>query len=228
MKKERFSRYRHVFFDFDGVIKESVSLKEEAFCELFLPFGLIVAEQVRQHHRANGGMSRFEKIPHYFRKFAGAEPSAAQLEDALKRFETLVFRKVVDCPWVPGARELVLCNPWQQCFYLVTATPKEEIDRILAQIGLVHVFERVAGSPAEKAGAIGTAIREEKLPPRACVMVGDSGADYDAARQNGIDFVLRETPENAIMQGSISMDFRVKDLRYLAGIENPQCLPATP
>jgi beta-phosphoglucomutase-like phosphatase (HAD superfamily) len=226
MNKDRFSRYRHVFWDFDGVIKESVSIKEDAYCALFLPFGAAVAGQVRQHHREHGGMSRFDKIPHYFRAFAGVEPGAVQLDDALKRFETLVFRKVIDCPWVPGARELILGNPWQQRFYLVTATPKEEIERILAELGLAHAFDRVAGAPEEKASAIEAAMNEGKLAPQACVMIGDSRADHAAARRNGIDFLLRDTPENAIMQSSISMDFRVKDLAYLAGLENPQSLPA--
>ena len=226
MDRERFRRYRHVFWDFDGVVKESVTIKEDAYCELFLPYGPAVAARVREHHLEHGGMSRFDKIPHYFREFAGVIPDAAQIDAALAKFESLVYKKVIDCPWVPGARELILGNPWRQTFYLVTATPKQEIDRILGELGLFQAFARVAGAPEEKADAIASAIGAGALAPHACVMIGDSRTDHAAALANGIDFVLRDTPENAIMQRSISLDFRVKDLATLAGPDHPQTLPA--
>ena len=50
---------------FDGVIKESVSVKTDAFVDLFRPYGRDVCEQVRKHHLANGGMSRYQKMPTY-------------------------------------------------------------------------------------------------------------------------------------------------------------------
>ena len=45
-------KYELVFWDFDGVIKESVSVKTDAFVDLFRPFGSDVCEQVRKHHLA--------------------------------------------------------------------------------------------------------------------------------------------------------------------------------
>ncbi len=48
-----------IFWDFDGVIKDSVGVKIKAFFQLFEPFGFVVAERVRQHHEANGSMSYF-------------------------------------------------------------------------------------------------------------------------------------------------------------------------
>ena len=228
MKQEHFRRYRQVFWDFDGVIKDSVSVKEEAFVELFAAFGPTVAAKVREHHRGHGGMSRFEKIPFYFRDFAHIEPSAGQLDDALKRFESLVYRKVVDSPWVPGARELILGNPWAQIFYLVTATPREEIERILSELGLTPAFRRVFGSPEEKADAVASVIHSDNLEPESCLMIGDSRADYEAASKNGIDFLAREAPENAIIQGLVSMDFRVKDFRHLVPPQRPENAPVNP
>ena len=40
-------RARLVFWDFDGVIKESVAVKTEAFVQLFSPFGAEVAAALR-------------------------------------------------------------------------------------------------------------------------------------------------------------------------------------
>ncbi|MBD75016.1 MAG: haloacid dehalogenase, partial [Rickettsiales bacterium] len=35
-----------IFWDFDGVIKESVSVKSDAFEKLFQPFGIEIAKKV--------------------------------------------------------------------------------------------------------------------------------------------------------------------------------------
>ena len=53
---------KNIFFDFDGVIADSVNVKTEAFEKIYLPYGKEIAEKVINHHRENGGMSRFEKF----------------------------------------------------------------------------------------------------------------------------------------------------------------------
>ena len=41
-----------IFWDFDGVIKDSVEVKAEAFSRLFQPFGSGVVERIREHNHA--------------------------------------------------------------------------------------------------------------------------------------------------------------------------------
>ena len=52
-----------IFWDFDGVIKESVSIKTDAYIKIFEPYGKNIQDLVKNHHEINGGVSRFEKIP---------------------------------------------------------------------------------------------------------------------------------------------------------------------
>ena len=40
-------------------------MKADAFEQLFSPFGIELAKEVRKHHEKNGGISRYEKIPIY-------------------------------------------------------------------------------------------------------------------------------------------------------------------
>ena len=51
----RITKARVIFWDFDGVIKDSVPVKTEAFRKIFLPFGANVAKKVVGHHLENGG-----------------------------------------------------------------------------------------------------------------------------------------------------------------------------
>ncbi|WP_228720839.1 HAD family hydrolase [Nitrogeniibacter mangrovi] len=186
---------RAVFWDFDGVIKESVSVKTEAFVQLFRPFGPRVCESVRSHHLANGGMSRFDKLPVYL-EWAGLPSDEAHVADYCDRFSNAVFENVVTAPWVPGVEDYLRQNRHQQRFFLVTATPQEEIERILSAIDLQTCFLAVFGAPTLKSEAIRQTISDRGLVKSECVMVGDATADMAAAENNAIPFLLRRHADN--------------------------------
>ena len=80
MSVEYLKSAKTIFWDFDGVIKDSVVVKSDAFEQLFLPFGDEVAISVREHHEANGGMNRFEKLPIYL-KWAGEEVTVELIDE---------------------------------------------------------------------------------------------------------------------------------------------------
>ena len=119
-------RYTLLFWDFDGVIKDSVAVKTDAFERLFAPFGAEVAARVRAHHESNGGMSRYAKLPLYLR-WAGRSGSEAEVSRYCELFSAAVQQAVIDSPWVPGVREYLRANHERQGFVLVTATPQAEM-----------------------------------------------------------------------------------------------------
>jgi phosphoglycolate phosphatase-like HAD superfamily hydrolase len=192
-------RYTTLFWDFDGVIKESVDLKTRAYVALFAPFGEAIAERVRAHHEEHGGMSRFEKIPLYL-GWAGQEASDTQVEEYCAAFARQVRQAVIDAEWVPGAREYLLANPARQAMVLVTATPQEEIEDILRATALEGCFAKVFGAPIQKARAITQSLAELACRPGDALMIGDSESDRSAADSAGTDFLLRRTPFNLPLQ----------------------------
>jgi phosphoglycolate phosphatase-like HAD superfamily hydrolase len=187
---------RAVFWDFDGVIKESTDLKTRAFVRLFESFGADVADRVRAHHEANGGISRFDKLPLYLR-YAGEEPTAERIDDLSERFGTLVRQAVIDAPWVPGAESYLRRNPRQQIFVVMSATPQAELTQIVESIGLTAAFSDVVGAPMTKSDAIRRTLARYAFKPAECVAIGDTTADRDAAGACGVPFVLRRHPSNA-------------------------------
>lgn len=179
-----------VFWDFDGVIKDSVQVKTEAFEQLFRPFGADVSERVKAHHEKNGGMSRLEKMPHYL-EWSGEDVTPQNIEAYCQRFSDIVLYRVIDAPWVPGAERVLRDNPYQQEFILVTATPQGEIEEILAAINLRSSFAEVFGAPTRKVDAIKTSLASRSIDPSTCLMIGDAKADMDAALANNVPFLLR-------------------------------------
>lgn len=190
-----------VFWDFDGVIKDSVEVKATAFETLFSSYGHGISARVKQHHESNGGMSRFDKIPLYL-QWAGESATDAQVHEFCDRFSGLALQAVIDSPWVPGVREFLLRRCTQQYFVLVTATPQEEIQHILDVLDIAVCFREVHGAPRKKADAIRDVLCRLHCAPGRALLIGDAETDLMAAHDNAVSFLLRRTPLNKTLQAS--------------------------
>lgn len=183
---------RVICWDMDGVVKESVDVKGEAFAGLFAHSGPAVQARIRAHHRANGGMSRFKKIPVYL-GWAGLEVTGEAVDDYCARFSERVRQAVVDAPWVPGVEDYLRSSRGAQVCVVVSATPQQELEWIVDRLRLAPVFAAVYGAPLSKADAITDALSRFQCRPGHAVMVGDAEADWIAARDTGVAFVWRRT-----------------------------------
>ncbi len=184
-----------IFWDFDGVIKDSVDVKTQAYMKLFEPYGPHMADQVKTHHEANGGMSRFEKFPLYLR-WIGEEPTQDRVNEFCKKFSEMALQGVIDSPWVPGAEGYLRTNPRRQFFVLVSATPQEEIAEILQVLDLRKCFTLVFGAPMNKKEAIRMTLSRYNISLHDCLMIGDAWADMAAAQANQVPFLLRQHAAN--------------------------------
>ena len=192
------SKYKIIFWDFDGVIKESVSVKTDAFRKLFSDFGSKVSQQVVSHHINNGGMSRFDKIPFYL-KFANLQVTKENIQKYCNKFSKLVEKEVVNSKWVNGVEEIIKENDLDnQKFVIASATPQNEMERILKELKIFSKFSLIFGSPNTKENAIKVSLKKFNYSQEEALMIGDSTSDFKAAKLNDIDFLLRRTPENLI------------------------------
>ena len=201
-----------IFWDFDGVIKDSVSVKTSAFENLFLPYGEKIARKVKNHHEANGGVSRFEKIPLYL-SWAGEVVNDDLVDRFCNLFSEAVFQSVIDSPWVPGVQEYLCDHCREKYFVLVTATPQDEIERILSTLEIDQYFQHVIGAPTKKTDAIRSVLEKQKVVPDDALMIGDAEEDLQAAQSNSISFLLRRTPENLHLQNRYNYP-QFDDLNY--------------
>jgi len=188
-----------IFWDFDGVIKDSVKVKSTAFGQLFAPFGDDVVKQVREHHETNGGLSRFDKLPIYL-GWAGCLSTPELVEEYSKKFSILVKRKVIESNWVPGVLEFIRNKTNKQSYFIITATPQVEIEEIINALELTKFFHKIIGAPISKSNAIKSILDSFCIEAEQSIMFGDSISDYQAATENGITFLLRRTSSNVDLQ----------------------------
>jgi phosphoglycolate phosphatase-like HAD superfamily hydrolase len=212
---ETLASARLIIWDFDGIIKDSVEAKSDVFENLFLRYGSDIARRVVQHHKANGGVSRFEKIPLYL-SWCEESLSSAEIETLYDQFSQQVVQRVIDSPWVPGVREYLLDNHLVQDFVLVTATPYPEIMKILERLNIDKCFNEVFGAPLIKTKVIEEVFLRSGYDHGQTLVIGDSRSDFDAAIANKIPFLLRRTSLNQSLQVSYSGpkcdDFRNESL----------------
>ena len=191
--------YDAIFWDFDGVIKDSVEAKTTAYVSLFDNMDVELLARVKLHHRKNGGVSRYEKIPLYL-AWAGYQVTQNLVDLYCEKFSKKVVQQVINSPWVNGVREFILDSHECKNFFLITATPYEEIKTILSILGLEHCFVEIHGAPIKKYQVVDEVMSRWSLDCESTAFVGDSSSDYEAAVKNNLNFVLRSTTLNQNLQ----------------------------
>ncbi|MCQ0113111.1 HAD family hydrolase [Zhouia amylolytica] len=190
---------KNIFFDFDGVIAESVNAKTEAFREMYQSYGNDISEEVVQYHLRNGGVSRFEKFKYWQKKYFNENVSEVKLLKLAERFSELVLDKVVNADEVKGSTDFIKKYYDKLNFWVITGTPTTEIKIIAEKRGLDKYFLGVHGSPENKRYWTEYLIEKFNLKREETLFLGDATTDQDAASYSNLKFALRENNENKLL-----------------------------
>ena len=172
-----------IFFDFVGVLAESVEVKTKAFISLYKGVAPDVLEKIVAYHRYHGGVSRFEKIRYFQSELLSDPVSDNQLELLAKKFSNFCEELVVASEWVPGARELLEVSYGKKRLFVVSGTPENELRRIVKKRGMWKYFDGVFGAPAQKKQIIAQIMSENNFDATKVLFVGDSITDYEAVAE---------------------------------------------
>jgi beta-phosphoglucomutase-like phosphatase (HAD superfamily) len=181
--------YQALFFDFDGVIVDSVDVKTDAFAELFSEHGKDVQQKVIDYHLANGGKTRREKIKHMHDRFLNRPVGSDELDRLCSEFSKIVTHRIIRAAEIPGAEAFI--RKWNQsvpCF-VVSATPKQELETIMAERNILHHFKEVMGSDRSKTDHINDVLDRYDFDRSRCIFFGDAENDYRAARECHVRFI---------------------------------------
>jgi phosphoglycolate phosphatase-like HAD superfamily hydrolase len=204
---------KYLLFDFDGVLAESVEIKTEAFRKMYLSNGDEFAQKVVDYHIANGGVSRYEKFKVFNGDWLGETITEDRINELADVFSDFVVDGVVNAPEVVGADEFLRSSE-DYTKFIITGTPTVEIKPILEQRKMGHFFKEAFGSPEKKGHWVKHILKTENISPKECVFIGDALADYNAAIDNGIDFILRETE----IASPLFKDYKGYSLKDMTGM----------
>ncbi|MEJ2594664.1 MAG: hypothetical protein P8100_05955 [bacterium] len=151
-----------------------MDVKTEAFAEMYRHYGENIEKKVVDHHKSNGGVSRFEKFRIYHGDYLGEEVNDQKVSELAEHFSALVLEKVVQADYVPGVMEFISSFHSQYDLFIST------------------------GSPEKKTNHVRKIIQKYRYNPSEMIFVGDAPTDRDAARENGLTFIGRFTTAEEI------------------------------
>lgn len=181
---------KSIIFDFDGVIVESAEIKTEAFKELFADYPKKI-EQIVHYHLVNAGISRYVKFRYIYEQILGKDLRKDKEFELGRRFSKIVWQKILDAPFVAGAKEFLDTYKKKYQFFIASGTPEEELHNIIRAKGLQGYFKEIHGSTKKKADIINNIINNYNFVREEVVYVGDAQSDRIAAEQAGISFIER-------------------------------------
>lgn len=184
-----FSAYSSWVFDCDGVLLDSNEIKTRAFAEVARPYGEEAVEALVAHHIRHGGVSRFEKLRHFWTQILRRDNDENAVAQLCDRFGDITSRELLSCGETPGLQEALAAIPSGTCKIVVSGSPQEELRTLFDRRGLTRHFDGVYGSPDSKIEILNRESANGALPSPG-VYVGDARLDYEAARAVRFDFVF--------------------------------------
>ncbi|MDH4027442.1 MAG: HAD-IA family hydrolase [Nitrospirota bacterium] len=203
---------RSIILDFDGVILESVNVKTKAFSTLFSDHPEH-QQTIVDFHLKNGGMSRFDKFRIIYKDILKKPLSEDHFSYLCNRFEELVFNEVLKCDFVYGALEFLEQYKERLLLFVASATPHDEINRIVDTMGLRKYFKAVYGSPLPKNEAIEKIVSDFHLNKEDLFFVGDALNDMQAAQKANVNFIARDSGSCGAWSNGLTI---IKDLTELS------------
>lgn len=191
-------------FDFDGTICDSAGIKTEAFAKLYLHEGEEIAARVYEHHLANMGVSRFDKIRHAEEVLLGRECTEEVMAEMADRFGSIVRAEMAEAAFIDGV--VPFLDEWldRTVVTVASATPTAELRGIVEMRNLGGYFAAVEGSPRAKSEIVAGFLDQFGARPERTVFFGDQNSDLRAALDNRTCFIgVRQAGDERLFPESI-------------------------
>lgn len=179
-----------IFWDFDGVILNSNSVRDLGFERVLCDYPRNQVEKLLAFHHENGGLSRYVKFRYFFEEIRGEEIKDEEVLVFAKRFSEIMKNLLNDKSLLfeeslkvaRGARKVV-----KQ--YITSGSDQNELRFLSNKLGISSLFHGIYGSPTPKTNHIAELLQNNQYNPQNCLIVGDSINDRQAAVDNKIGFV---------------------------------------
>lgn len=179
-----------ILWDFDGVILDSMEVRDYGFRKIFEDHPSDKVEKLIQYHRENGGLSRYVKIRYFFNHILERSISDREINDLAKEFSEIMKIKLTDpSALITDSVDFIEENTDNYKYYIVSGSDQKELKYLCSELGISKYFIGIYGSPTSKTELVSSIISYNKFKRSEVCLIGDSINDYDAAKNNNILFL---------------------------------------
>jgi phosphoglycolate phosphatase-like HAD superfamily hydrolase len=186
-------------FDFDGVILDSMNVRDEGFRYIFRNYSSETVEEFIRYHRLNGGLSRYVKIRYFCEQMLNTPITDEEVNLLAASFSVIMKEKLTDKKnLINDAVQFIQNNYLKVPMHIVSGSDGEELRFLCGMLGMEEYFISISGSPVPKDKLIKDVMSKYSYSPAETFMIGDSINDYEAAIANRIQFI---SYNNEVLRG---------------------------
>lgn len=178
-----------ILWDFDGVIIDSMPIRDYGFRFIFEKFSEDLVEEFIKYHRVNGGLSRFHKIKYFYEQLLKLEITEEEILDYAKKFTDIMKLELTNKQYlIQDSVDFIKHNYHKYNFHIVSGSEHNELNFLCKELGLAEYFLSINGSPTSKIKLVNNIIELKKYNINDVILIGDSINDYEASVTNNISF----------------------------------------
>jgi len=175
-----------VVFDFDGVLVDSVGVKNDAMRNLFSDFGDDFSKEIFEYQQKSGS-NRHETAQYAKDKLNVSDIDF--VEKYAENYTRNVRWQIARMPLNNGGDSTLMSLIKDLPVYISSGTPEKELIDILRDKCMKHMFKETYGSPDRKEDHFERILKEENVKPENVLFIGDMPSDYEVAKRVGVEFL---------------------------------------
>lgn len=193
---QRLENYKTILWDFDGVLINSLPVRDRGFREVLKGYPQDEIEQLVAYHEHNGGLSRYVKFRHFYEEIRKEEATEEKIDHLAKRFSKIMLDFLIDPRLLrEGPINFVKENFKNYNFHIVSGSDGVELNKICKGLSLDGYFITIEGSPTPKNQLVKDILKKYGYDPKDTCLIGDSINDAEAAKVNEIGFFGYNNPK---------------------------------
>lgn len=190
-----FESIQILLWDFDGVILDSVSIRDEGYWHVLKKYPAEEVEKLIEFQQANGGLSRYVKFRYFYEEILGKEISDEKVNEFARQFSDYMVKKLADTDLlITDTLEFIREYHKKYTMHIVSGSDENELRYLCRELNIDHFFKSIHGSPMPKINLVKNILAEHNYPPEHAALIGDSVNDFDAAYKNNIRFFGYNNP----------------------------------
>ena len=181
--------FKVILWDFDGVLMNSNAVRDIGFEKVLADYPAEQVTALMTYHKANGGLSRYVKFRYFFEVVRNESVSDEQIQELAKKFSTIMREILFDkLLLINDSIKYVQQNFSKYKMHIVSGSDGVELRSLCKYLEIDKYFITIEGSPTVKNELVKQLLFKYEYDCEACVLVGDSINDKEAARVNNISF----------------------------------------